>query len=140
MQKYFENELITTARSETFAGGFGRKRVVEAVIDLIGDEPGCLRLRRSLSAGERVGIIMVPVGLAGLRSHAFERRALVRREQGFWRQRPTRFRRCLDQDRLATEGGQDVPIRRIAGLAKATRSPGSNSDRKARMKPPEDPW
>ena len=61
--------------------------------------------------------IMVPVGLAGLATTTpLQRLAPVLGDQRFRRQRPARLRRCLDQHRLAAERGQNVPIRRIAGI------------------------
>ena len=80
MQKYFENELMITASSDNRAAVSAGKRIVEAVIDLVGDEADALAVggaRSDRAAPARV--IMVPVGLAGTcDQHALERRLAMR--------------------------------------------------------------
>jgi hypothetical protein len=43
------------------------------------------------------------------------------------------------QQGLDPQGGEDVAVGRIAGAARATRSPASKAERKARRKPAEEP-
>ena len=60
---------------------------------------------------------MVPVGLAGLATTTpGERLAAVLGDQRLGRQRPARLGVGVDQHRLAAERGEDVPVRRIAGI------------------------
>ena len=116
MQKYFENELMTTALLRQPRRGLRRHRVVEPVIDLVGDDADAERLRRrAISSASACGVIMVPVGLAGLATStpASGARACAARSMSpVIAQRVCR--RGLDQHRLAAERGQDVAVRRIA--------------------------
>ena len=61
--------------------------------------------------------IMVPVGLAGLATttpcNGLRRCSAI---SDFADKRPARLRRRLDEHRFAAERGQNVPIRRIAGI------------------------
>ena len=68
MQKYFENELMITRIAEKRAPrSSAGKRIVEAVIDLVGDEADALAFgRRASGSASASRVIMVPVGLAGL--------------------------------------------------------------------------
>ncbi len=92
------------------------KRIIEAVIDLVGDEADARALRRRHQAGERLAghHRARRIGRAS-DQHALQRRLAMRRQQGFAGQRVTGLARGLDQHRLAAERGQDVAIRRIAG-------------------------
>ena len=59
---------------------------------------------------------MVPVGLAGLAPAGRERYCRCAASSASGVKRPARRGRGLDQHRLAAERGQNVPIRRIAGI------------------------
>ncbi len=66
---------------------------------------------------QRVGIHHGAGRIGRARHHqAGERLLAVLGDQRLGRQRPARLGRGLDQHRLATERGEDVPVRRIAGI------------------------
>ncbi len=95
----------------------GGKGVIEAVIDFVGDEADAEILRRRDESGKRV-LAHHGAGRIGRARHqqAVQRLARMRRAQGLRRDRPARFFAGLDQHRLAAERGEDVAIRRIAGI------------------------
>ena len=119
MQKYLENELMTTARSDSFAAVSAGKGVIEPVINLVRDDADALAFRRrDQCARNASAAIIVPVGLAGLATtQAGERRLAMRRRaalRGVSAQRVSGA--GFDQHRLAAERRQDMPVRRIAGI------------------------
>jgi hypothetical protein len=95
MQKYFENELIASA---------------------CGESSVALTFSRRYQFGERLARHHGAGGIGRASDqHPFQRRPVVRGEQGFAGQGVAGFRRGLDQHRFAAKRGQDMAIRRIAG-------------------------
>ena len=98
-----------------FRGRHRRKRVVETMIDLVGNEADAGAFRRIDQAGERLARHHRSRRIGGAADqHALQRRLAMRSQQSLARQRMTRRARGLDQHRLAAERRQDMPVRRIA--------------------------
>ncbi len=96
-------------------GGLGRERIVEAVIDLVGDEPDPRAFRGVDEIAQRRIRHHGAGRVGGARDqHALERRRAMRGEQHLGRDRPARRLRRLDRHRLAAERAEDVTIGRIA--------------------------
>ena len=106
---------MMTALPDSSRRGHRRECVVEAVIDLVGDEADALAFRGLDQRAQRIARHHGAGRVGGTcHQHALERRAPVRIEQHVRRDRPARRGRGLDQHRLAAERLEDVPIRRIA--------------------------
>ena len=101
--------MITTS-SDT------RAAVIEAVIDLVGDEPDPGSARSGDEIAQRLARHHGPGRIGGTcDQHALERRLAMRRQQQLRGDRPARRLRRLDHHRLAAERCKDMPIRWIAG-------------------------
>ena len=95
--------------------GLGRERIIEAVIDLVGDEPDPLSFRSGDEIAQRLARHHGAGRVGGTcDQHALERRLAMRREQQLGRDRPARRLRRLDHHRLAAERREDMAIGRIA--------------------------
>ena len=128
------------ASGEMRAAHLGGKSIVEAVIDLVGDNDDAGVFGGADQVAER-GRSHHRTAWIGGRSDddTLERRFPVPGEQGFSVHRPARRRVGFDAHRLAAERGEDMAIGRIARQRHANRSPASKAARNARMKPAEEP-
>ena len=97
-------------------GGDRGEGIIEPVIDLVGDEADAGPLRSRDQPRQRLARHHRSrwIGRAA-DQHPFQRRLAMGGEQRLTGQRVAGLARGLDQDRLATERGEDMPIRRIAG-------------------------
>ena len=91
------------------------ERVIEPVIDFVGDEADAGALGGMDQAGQCLARHHGAGRIGGTADqHALQRRLAMRRQQGLAGQRMARVARGLDQHRLAAERGEDVAVRRIA--------------------------
>ena len=140
MQKYFENELMTTAFSDKRAAVSDRHGVIEPVINLVGNKTDAFVIRDTDQGRKRVGRHH-GAGRIGRAcdQHAGQRllRCAARNVS------PVMAKRFAASVSIST-GSQPSAVRMwryggYPGLAMATRSPGSNIARNARMNPADDP-
>ena len=116
--------------------GDGGKSVIEAVIDLVGNEADAGAFRRADQAGQRLARHHRSRRIGGTADqHALQRRPAMRRQQRFAGQGVTRLVRGLDQHRLATQRREDMAVGRIAGHGHGNPVAGSEHRQKCQNEP-----